>query len=243
MKDLTTTSFGLIIAYLLPGAVGLYTLVFFIKPFKDVADKFFSANSDVGLFLVGVAAALIMGLQINLLRWALYEKFLFSNLKLSALDYGKLDTENKLKLVLYIIEENYRYHQFYGGMTVIMPLLYLAIIKTYYPTFMESPSRTVMTVLFITASTTALSLSLMKLTRTGKYFEKTKSTVLAIGSVIAIAVLSLGWLFFYSESQNDKVRFALLTIGFVILEVATGAAAFAARARYVNRATQIIRGA
>lgn len=243
MKDLTTTSFGLVIAYVLPGSAGLYALSLLITPFKNVGDRFFTANADVGLFLLVLAAAVVAGLQINVLRWALYEKFLFSDLKLSELSYGKLDGENKLKIVLYIIEENYRYHQFYGGMTIVMPLVYWAWVRTYHAKYVQNlPMRLIM-VLFILSLTVALSFVLMKQRKNAKYIKKTGYKILIVAFIVAASLMLWGWLCVYPSLPRETRLFTLLTSSFVIMEVATGAAAYAARARYVNRATQIIQGA
>jgi hypothetical protein len=242
MKDITTTSFGLIIAYLLPGSVGLYGLSFLIESLKTTADKFFSANADVGLFLTMLAAALVIGLQVNVLRWMIYEKLLFPNTKLPQLDYGKLQTEDKLKMVLYIIEENYRYHQFYGGMSVIMPVIYFAFVKMYYRSVMQSSAMLLITVLLILSLLMAVSCSLMRYYKTERQFESRGYSVL-IGACFTIGLLSWCWLIFVEDSQKAGLSFTLLTVGFLFLEVVTGAAAYSARARYINRATQITEGA
>jgi hypothetical protein len=240
MKDITTTSFGLIIAYLLPGSVGLYGLSFLIGSLKTTADKFFSANADVGLFLTMVAAALVIGLQINVLRWVTYEKFLFPNTTLSQLDYGRLQTEAKLKMVLYIIEENYRYHQFYGGMSIIMPLVYFAFVK-HYGIIAYSPLMVTITLVSIVSLIAAGSFSLMRYYKTGPNF-KWQGVAISIGVCLALALLGWAWILIRVDSRKIGFSFTLFTLGFLFLELATGAAAYSARARYINRATQIAQG-
>ncbi len=242
MKDLTTTSFGLIIAYVLPGSAGLYGLSFLIAAFKDVADRLLTANADVGLFLLVVAAAVIAGLQINVLRWAIYEKFLFSDLKLAEFSYGKLDGENKLKMVLYVIEENYRYHQFYGGMTIVMPVIYWACLHRYYPAFVQTMLMKVATILFVGILAGGLFFLLMKQRKDEKYWKRNGYKILIGVLLLTTLLMAVAWFWVYPKLPSERLLFTVLTTGFAIIEIATGAAAYSARARYVNRVRQIIKG-
>ena len=73
MKDVTVTSFGLVIAYLLPGLIGLYGLVFWSKTFKEMFSTFLTSESNLGLFLIVVLASLAIGLFANGVRWLLFE--------------------------------------------------------------------------------------------------------------------------------------------------------------------------
>ena len=61
MKDVTITSFGLIIAYLLPGFAGLYGLSFWSVHVSLIFSTFSTSASNIGLFLVVILASLIIG--------------------------------------------------------------------------------------------------------------------------------------------------------------------------------------
>lgn len=129
MKDITTTSFGLVIAYLLPGFLGLYSLSFWSLGLRKMFGAFLTAQSTVGLFLLVVVAALVVGLLVNSLRWAIYESWRRDGLKPDEL--AKLGT-NPAMLPAYLqrIDENFRYHQFSGGASVVLPILYLGWLST-----------------------------------------------------------------------------------------------------------------
>jgi hypothetical protein len=74
-KDLTTTSFGLVIAYLIPGFVGLYLMQSWNVGVRKAFDAFLTAESNVGLFLLVLVASLGVGLLINSVRWFLFERW------------------------------------------------------------------------------------------------------------------------------------------------------------------------
>ncbi len=132
MKDVTTTSFGLVIAYLLPGFIGLYGMSFWFPGLRQVYSAFLTAQSSVGLFLLVVIAALVGGLVLNSLRWAIYESWRRDNLGPEEL--AKLgSSETMLNAYLQRIDENFRYYQFSGGFSISLPILYAGWLSTSWP--------------------------------------------------------------------------------------------------------------
>jgi hypothetical protein len=132
MKDITTTSFGLIIAYLLPGFVGLYGMSFWFSGLRQVYSAFLTAQSTVGLFLLVVVAALVAGLVVNSLRWAIYESWRCDGL--SPDELAKLGADEKiLNAYLQRIDENFRYYQFSAGFSIGLPILYAGWLSTSWP--------------------------------------------------------------------------------------------------------------
>ena len=73
MKDVTVTSFGLVIAYLLPGLSLLYTLGFWFPEIHSLFQAFLTTTSNLGLFLIVVLVSLIVGLIIHGIRAVVYE--------------------------------------------------------------------------------------------------------------------------------------------------------------------------
>jgi hypothetical protein len=127
MKDITSTSFGLVIAFLLPGLVGFLSLIYWSKTIKDIFTTFLSAESNVGLFLLVILIALIIGLIVTVLRWLIYEHFR-SDL-LDAKDFAAIGSDEiKLAAFRAAVDEHYRYHQFWGGMTIVLPLFVIGWI-------------------------------------------------------------------------------------------------------------------
>jgi len=123
VKDITSTTFGLLIAYLLPGMAGLYSLRYFSTNIKDLFKAFTGTNANVGLFFLVIFLAITFGLIITALRWVVYECILCKSMSLTNEDYEAIGI-NKEKLIAFraATDEIYRYHQFFGGMTFAMPL-------------------------------------------------------------------------------------------------------------------------
>lgn len=129
MKDITSTSFGFIIAFLLPGLVGLYGVAFWSPPTRQILRTFLTVQSNVGLFLLAILAALIIGLLVTAFRALIFERWFHNLDHLDPADFAGLATEAKLVAFRAAIDEHYRYHQFWGGMTVVMPVSYVGWIK------------------------------------------------------------------------------------------------------------------
>jgi hypothetical protein len=124
MKDLTSTPFGLIIAYLLPGVGGLYGLSYFSTELHGLLSRSFTVESNVGLVLILACVALAVGMQVNVLRWILFQKIICRREQLGAEDFKKLGSVVKVVDFRAAVDEYYRYHQFYGGVTIVLPILY-----------------------------------------------------------------------------------------------------------------------
>lgn len=124
MKDVTSTTFGFLIAFLLPGMTGLYAISFWVKSLNEVFATFTTAESNVGLFLLVVLFAIAFGLQINLFRWVLFEKLICRSTRLDPEDFKKLGNESTLAAFRAAADEHYRYHQFWGSISIILPFLF-----------------------------------------------------------------------------------------------------------------------
>jgi hypothetical protein len=131
MTDITTTSFGLIIAYLVPGFAGLYALAFWFSGVRKLFDTFVTttAQSAVGPFLVVLIAALLIGLVVNSLRWAIFEWGRPDVLQ--PVDLREL-AKDRLLLDVFLtrIDENFRHYQYGGNMAVVLPTLYVGWLRT-----------------------------------------------------------------------------------------------------------------
>jgi hypothetical protein len=125
MKDITSTSFGYVIAYILPGMIGLYSLCPISPPVKELFKGFLTTNSSIGLFFIAALVSLAVGLQITALRWLIYELMFCRCRKLTADEFASLGVGSKLDAFRAAVDEHYRYHQFWGGMSIVLPGLYL----------------------------------------------------------------------------------------------------------------------
>ena len=116
-------NFGLVIAYLIPGFLGLYALserVVAIKNLLGGDNKIPEKAAIVPLLVL----ALAIGMIINSLGWGLIRPLIaLSGVRRpEKLDYTKL-TASDIKVYNVIVEDNFRYHQFYSNMLVAVLLL------------------------------------------------------------------------------------------------------------------------
>jgi len=140
MSDITSTSFGLVIAYLLPGLAGLSCLWFWSARVQVVFGTFLKTESNVGLFLLVVSAALTVGLMLSVLRWLVFERWWCRDHQLRPSDFASLGTDkNKFDAFTAAVDAHYRYHQFWGGMAVAMPALYGSWLHYIYKTWSITP--------------------------------------------------------------------------------------------------------
>jgi hypothetical protein len=133
VTDITSTSFGLIIAFLLPGLTGLVSLSFWSVSVLRIFQAFLTAESNVGLFLMVVLAALTMGLLITVVRWVLFECWFCRSERLLPADFTSLGRKDKLEAFRAAVDEHYRYHQFWGGMTVALAMFYAGWLHSVPP--------------------------------------------------------------------------------------------------------------
>ena len=132
MKDVTSTSFGYIIAFLLPGLAALYTLGLWSETIAEILRTFLTSASNIGLFLLVTATALGLGLLVTVLRWFVFERWLCRDDSSTSADSNQLAIEGKLTAFRAATDEQYRYHQFFGGITVVLPFLYLGWLVHYW---------------------------------------------------------------------------------------------------------------
>lgn len=81
-----------------------------------------TADANVGLFLLVILGALTVGLLVTVFRWILFERLLLRKHHLPEEGFSKLSDSNKLNAFRAAVDEHYRYHQFWGGIAIVMPL-------------------------------------------------------------------------------------------------------------------------
>ena len=128
MGDITSTSFGLVIAFLLPGLAVLYGLTFWSENAKKTYQSLLSAQSNVGLFLLVMLAGVAVGLMLTLVRWLVFE-FLLCKEHLDTANFKNLHQKERLDAFRAAADEHYRYHQFWGGMALALPVIAIGWLK------------------------------------------------------------------------------------------------------------------
>jgi hypothetical protein len=127
MKDVTSTSFGIIIGVLLPGLAALWAIAPWFPAIANAFAKVQDAKTDVGLSVLGLMAALIAGLIVMLLRWLIFECWLCRKSRLGDEDFDNLASKaGTLAAFTAANDEHYRYHQFFGGIAVVLPFAYFS---------------------------------------------------------------------------------------------------------------------
>ena len=132
MKDVTTTSFGYVIAFLLPGLFGMYGLGFWSHRVEILMRTAGTADATLGPSLIVLFAALAFGLFLSAARFFLFEKMVCRGKSLDPRVFLLLRDADRLSLFKEIADAHYRYHQFYGGCFVAAPISYLGWLTTSY---------------------------------------------------------------------------------------------------------------
>ncbi len=133
MKDLTSTSFGYVIAFLLPGLFGLYALGYWSSAIKSLLQPVLKADANVGPSVIVLLVALGVGLFISAVRFFLFEKLLCQKHCFPGNMFAKLTAENKLPAFKAVVDEHYRYHQFYGGVFVALAIMFVGWVWYGHP--------------------------------------------------------------------------------------------------------------
>ena len=124
MKDVTSNNFGVLIAYLVPGATALWGL----SSFSPALRSWFAATPTdaptISGFLYLTVASLAVGMTVTAIRWACVDLVhSVTGLKAPDLDFsqlpGKVDAYNLL------IEIHYRHNQFYANMFVATAITWI----------------------------------------------------------------------------------------------------------------------
>ncbi len=129
MKDVTSTSFGLVIAFLLPGLMMLYACSQWSEALRHVFETFLTVQSNVGLSILVLLVAVAVGLLVTVVRYMLFEVGICHKHRLAPADFARLNKENILAGFRAAVDEHYRYHQFWGGMVLVMPVLWIGVLK------------------------------------------------------------------------------------------------------------------
>lgn len=114
MKDLTSTTFGYLIGFLLPGVFGLFALSAWFPEVGVILQPVMKADTTVGPSVVFLLIAVGMGLCLNAVRFLLFEKWFCKKHKFPETMFASLTKEGKLTTFKSLVDEHYRFHQFYG---------------------------------------------------------------------------------------------------------------------------------
>ena len=125
MSELSEKNFGLLIAYVLPGFVTLWG----ISLFSPTVDSWITTSQHgaptVAGFLYVTLASLAAGLTVSAVRWVIIDRLHHATgLKPPRLEFANLD--DRLQGFLALVENHYRYYQFYANSLVAGAMAYAA---------------------------------------------------------------------------------------------------------------------
>lgn len=129
MKDITSTTFGYVIAFILPGLLCLIGIGILFEPVGKQLLTFSTAESNIGLFFLIILYSIILSLEIAACRFLLFECWLCKKHRINAQLFSGFSDEKKRLAIKTTVDEHYRYHQFWGGLVIVIPLLMFSIIK------------------------------------------------------------------------------------------------------------------
>jgi hypothetical protein len=130
MKDLNEDSFGLLIAFLLPGFILLWGLSFTSPVVANWLTTTSAEHaSTVGGFLYSTLASLALGLLISAARWLLIDHVLERlGIHGKGLKYEKLKDKDVLATYQAIVANHYRYYQYYSNSLVAIAGAFVAYV-------------------------------------------------------------------------------------------------------------------
>lgn len=128
MSEFGSTTFGYLIAYVLPGLTASVAGAFFSSHVAGLFSKVID-DQNLPLGLMGALGAIAIGLFLSLFRALIFEEWVWRDRRLSADDYASLASDDQtFKAYDRVTDEAYRFHQFWGGMALALPLLAAGIL-------------------------------------------------------------------------------------------------------------------
>lgn len=127
MSELSQRNFGLLVAYVLPGFVGLWG----VSPFSKTVQSWITISPEsrgAAAALVYVTlASLAVGMTVSALRWLLIDHFHHvTGVRPPQCDFQNLDEQAGGFMIL--VESHYRYYQFYANVFVAVALAYVGCL-------------------------------------------------------------------------------------------------------------------
>lgn len=117
VTELWARNFGLAIAYFIPGFVALWGVAEFSDPVHVWLTGSAAAGPTVGSVAYVLAASLTLGMTVSAVRWCLIDSVHHrTGIRPPRLDFARL--HGRLEAFYAIVENHYRYYQFYANMAV-----------------------------------------------------------------------------------------------------------------------------
>ena len=128
MTEVSGRNFGLLIAYILPGFVSLLGLAEFsptIELWIATGSATATASPTVGGFLYLTLASVAAGLTVSTIRWAVIDRVHHAT-GIAKPPWNHSALQEKLAAFEALVQNHYRYYQFYANMLVALGFLLAA---------------------------------------------------------------------------------------------------------------------
>jgi len=137
LSGFTSTSLGYFLAFLLPGSTGFLAATFYFRQPHQLLLRATSGGSNFGLVVGCFLAAFTIGLLLIPFRDRMYgERFLGRGSSYPPNEkYGNLTKPEVLVAYRMLIDDNYRYFQFWAGMSLCLPFLAIGVFRDQWHTF------------------------------------------------------------------------------------------------------------
>ncbi|MFI4893588.1 MAG: hypothetical protein ACIAQ0_09180 [Phycisphaerales bacterium JB058] len=117
MRDSTTRNFGLLIAYITPGFVGLWGASFVVPDLRELLLGSTPEGPSLGGFLYVTVGSIAAGMLANAVRWAVLDTaHHLTGLKPPRWNDAAL--HDRVSAYEWLVENHYRHYQFYGNTLV-----------------------------------------------------------------------------------------------------------------------------
>jgi hypothetical protein len=123
MKHFFESDFGLVIAYLVPGAVALWGAGYLFEPIRNWFGASAEGSPTIGGFLYVSLGSIGAGLLVSAIRWAIVDKIYHATgIKEPNWNFSRLP--GRVHAFEGLVENHYRYYQFYSNLLVALIFLF-----------------------------------------------------------------------------------------------------------------------
>lgn len=127
----SSINFGLLIAYLLPGFIGLYAMRYFSGGVTALFHAILDKDKGVGASFLILIGSLVVGLIVSAFRDFVLERVHYATgVEATTFNYGKFIDKDKRAVLEDLISNKYRFYQFYGN--TLIAALFLLITKLFW---------------------------------------------------------------------------------------------------------------
>ena len=129
MPNIEAGSFGLAIAFLAPGTVGLWGIGLYVPTIREWFGATAQSQATAGGFLFVLLASMAVGLFLSGLRQEILDRLLFERtlkIRRPVPSKNRLAQPEVIAAIRFSAESFYRYYQFYANMAFALAFAYVA---------------------------------------------------------------------------------------------------------------------